>query len=66
MVFAHYLDPKHQPEQRKWNDFKIDLSKFGKRKIELILETKTDGANDWCVAFWSQPYLIQGGEDEPA
>jgi len=66
VIFAHYLDPKHQPEQRKWNDFKIDLSKFGKRKIELILETKTDGANDWCVAFWSQPYLIQGGEDEPA
>lgn len=63
-IFSSYLDPKHNPEERKWNDFEVSLAKFGANKIELILETRTDGPNDWCVAFWSRPYLVQEGSEQ--
>jgi anaerobic magnesium-protoporphyrin IX monomethyl ester cyclase len=61
-VFSKYLDPKHDPAQRKWTDFEVDLAKFKDKKIELVLETATDGPNDWAVAFWSRPHLVAGGE----
>lgn len=60
-VFTKYIDPKHDPAQRKWTDFEVDLSRFRDKKIELALETSTDGPNDWCVAFWSRPHLVSKG-----
>jgi len=60
-VFEEYIDPRRKPEQRKWTDFEVDLSRFGGKKIELTLETRTDGPNDYCVAFWSRPYLVSKG-----
>jgi len=63
VVFSHYLDPKHNPDERKWNDFMVDLGQFAGKKVELILETKTERSNDWCVAFWSRPYLTEGEEE---
>jgi len=63
-VFSKYLDPKHDPAQRRWMDFEVDLSKFKDKKIEIALETKTDGPNDWAVAFWSRPHLVSGGSED--
>lgn len=65
-LFEEYIDPKHKPEQRKWMDFEVDLSRFEDKKIELALMTRTDGSNDFCAAFWSRPHLVQGGLENGA
>jgi len=62
-VFSQYIDPKHRPEDRRWLDFEVDLSRLGEKKIELMLETRTDGANDYCVALWSRPHLVTAGSE---
>jgi len=62
-LFSKYLDPKHKEDERRWNDFEVDLSRFGEKKVELKLETKVDNGNEYCVAFWSRPHLIQGEKD---
>jgi len=63
-VFSEYVDPKHKPEQRKWVDFEVDLARFGGKKVELILETRVDKSNDYCVALWSRPHLVSGRGDQ--
>jgi anaerobic magnesium-protoporphyrin IX monomethyl ester cyclase len=65
-VFSKYLDPKHNVNERKWNDFEVDLSKFKDKKIEITLETKVDGNNEYCVAFWSGPHLVSEGSENGA
>ena len=53
-IFSKYIDPKNNPEERKWNDFEIDLSKYGGKNVTIILSTlpgpKNDGRWDW--AYW--------------
>ena len=61
-VFEEYVDPKHKPEQRKWVDFQVDLARFGAKKVDLILETRVDKSNDYCIALWSRPHLVSGGD----
>ena len=60
VVFEREFDPKHRPEERKWVEAEVDLSEFGGKTATLTLETATpNGPNDYCVAFWSRPHLIQ-------
>jgi hypothetical protein len=57
-IFSEYIDPKKNPDQRKWMDHEIDLSSFANKKVELTLETTTPpGENQFCAAFWSRPYV---------
>jgi hypothetical protein len=58
-VFNHYIDPKHNLNERAWEDFSVDMSPWSGQKIDLILKTdggpKGDTQADW--AFWSSPIL---------
>jgi radical SAM superfamily enzyme YgiQ (UPF0313 family) len=65
-VFSEFIDPKQNREQRRWMDFEVDLSRFGNKKVELTLETRTEGPNDYCVAFWSRPHLVSKGSEHGA
>ncbi len=62
-VFSKYIDPKHNQEERRWMDFEVDLARFGEKRVELTLETMTDNGNEYCVALWSRPHLVQGVSD---
>ena len=53
--FSQYIDPKHNPQQRRWMDGQIDLTAYRNKTIELLFTTtpgpKGDVAYDW--AAWS-------------
>jgi len=58
-IFSHYIDPKNNCTDRKWNDFEIDLSKFANEQITLIFSTQpgpiNDGSYDW--AWWGDAII---------
>lgn len=60
LVFSGYIDPKNNGEERKWNDFEIDLSKYETQNITLILSTLpgpgNDSSYDW--AWWGNPVIV--------
>jgi hypothetical protein len=53
--FSRYIDPKHNPEERRWIDGAIDLSAYRNQTIELLFTTtpgpQDNAAYDW--AAWS-------------
>jgi len=61
VVFSEYVDPKNNKDHRRWLDRELDLTMFGGKKVELTLVTRTEpGQNQFCAAFWSRPYLVEG------
>ena len=63
VVFSEYIDPKHQPEHRRWLDREVDLARFGGKTVELTLATSTPpDQNQFCAAFWSRPFLEESRE----
>ena len=57
LLFSKYIDPKHNPEERKWNDFGGDLSGYAGKNIKLIFSTLPGPNNDtsWDWAWWGAP-----------
>jgi membrane protein YfhO len=53
--FSQYIDPKHNPRERRWMDGQVDLSAYRGQTIELLFTTtpgpRGDAAYDW--AAWS-------------
>ena len=56
-IFSKYIDPKNNPEERKWNDFEIDLSKYSGKNVTIIFSTLPGPNNDsrWDWAWWGEP-----------
>lgn len=59
-VFHRYIDPKHNPDDRRWHDEVVDLSDYGGETVDIIFETlpgpQDDARYDW--AGWSRPVLV--------
>ena len=59
-IFSKYIDPKNNPEDRKWNDFEIDLSEFSNKSVTITFATspgpKNNNAFDW--AWWGEPIIM--------
>jgi hypothetical protein len=53
--FSHYIDPKHNADERRWMDGHVDLSPYRGQTVELLFTTtpgpQGDTAYDW--AAWS-------------
>jgi hypothetical protein len=53
--FSRYIDPKHNAQERRWMDGRIDLSAYRHQTVELLFTTtpgpKGNTAYDW--AAWS-------------
>ena len=51
-VFESYIDPKHNPGERRWMNATVDLTKYQGQKIKLLLSTdggpNGDTAGDWA------------------
>ena len=59
-VFSTYIDPKQNPNDRRWHPNIIDLSEYAGQTVTIIFETGTgpagDYRNDW--AGWGEPRLL--------
>lgn len=59
-VFSSYLDPKHIPNDRRWVDSGIDLSRFTGKEVKIRFATSSgpigDDHYDW--AGWSSPTVV--------
>lgn len=58
-LFSRYLDPKHDPEDRRWEPVTIDLSRYAGRAITLTFATSGGPAGniDYDWAGFGNPTL---------
>lgn len=63
-IFSKFLDPVGDPSERKWFDYKIDLSAWAGKETEIIFKTssapESNGYYDW--AGWSSPRFVIAGK----
>ena len=52
VLFMRWVDPKNNPEDRRWIDGMVDLSSYLGRQIELILSTAPGESGIWDWAGW--------------
>lgn len=54
-VFVRYINPKHNPSDRRWRNFLIDLSPWAGHAVNLSLITEAGPAGDWAFdwAGWA-------------
>ena len=67
-LFSQYIDPKKNPEERRWIDQEIDLKAFEGENVSFIFRTrsgpKNDSTYDW--AGWANPKLVSDGREVTA
>lgn len=60
LLFSRYIDPKNNPEDRKYHPFRLELSHYQGQARKLIFVTdagpREDVRNDW--AGWIEPKLF--------
>ncbi len=59
-VYHKTIDPKNNPEDRKWFDQEVDLSKFGGQSVEIIFEALPGPVDNYDFDWggWSNPVLL--------
>jgi hypothetical protein len=67
LVFSKYIDPKNNPGERTWHDFKLLLpqGKSAVRTLTFITTTRKRD-NQFCWAVWAHPFLVKEGSGEAA
>jgi hypothetical protein len=62
-LVRQFVDPQHNPGDRRWIPLEIDLSAYGGAPVDLIFNTNSslpgrgdNPANDWAV--WGQPEIF--------
>jgi len=60
-VFVRYINPKHNPNDRRWRNFVVDLSPWAGRTVNLSLITTAGPHDDWRYdwAGWAGLYISQ-------
>ncbi len=61
ILSERYLNPTGRPQERCWNLFEVDLSKYAGRKVDLVLDNTAGPAGndygDWCI--WGDVVLVE-------
>jgi hypothetical protein len=59
-LLNNYIDPKNNPEDRRWFDEQVDLSQFGGQSVEVIFEAGPgpEGNLNFDWGGWSTPVLL--------
>jgi hypothetical protein len=59
-VFSEYLDPKNNPNQRKWNEYSVDLSDYTGQNVTLVFSTLPGPGNNtaWDWSWWANPEIL--------
>jgi hypothetical protein len=59
-LWSHYINPKNVSEDRKWEDFEVDLGAYAGTEARIVFATlpglKNDNSYDW--ALWADPVLV--------
>jgi hypothetical protein len=60
-MFTKYNNPNKNVEDRKWQDYLVDLDEFSGKSISVyFVKTPGPGGNnayDW--AYWSKPLMLE-------
>jgi hypothetical protein len=59
-VLVRYINPKHNPSDRRWRNFLVDLSPWVGRTVHLSLITEEGPAGDWAFdwAGWAELQIV--------
>lgn len=59
LLLERYIDPKSEPQDRRWFDVELDLAVWNGSSIDVFFETDggPEGNTDYDWAFWSAPRL---------
>jgi hypothetical protein len=59
-AFIRYINPKHNPKDRRWRNFLVDLSPWAGQPVNLSLITTAGPAGDWAFdwAGWAEPQIV--------
>lgn len=58
-IYMHYLCPKDNPDQRKWNSVSIDLTRFSGKVVDITFKVEPGPRQDarFDVALWGDPVI---------
>ncbi len=67
-LYDRYIDPKHNPAERRWIAASVDLSRYVGQDIELLFTTNPGPAGDACAdwAGWGEPRFSEVAAAPPA
>lgn len=59
LVFSEYIDPVHNASERKWNNYKVDLSAYFGRNVSFIFNTLPgpNNNNNYDPSLWGDPAI---------
>ncbi len=59
-VFVRYINPKHNPSDRRWRNYLVDLAPWAGRTVHLSLSTEAGPAGDWAFDWsgWSNLRVV--------
>jgi len=56
-IYSRYIDPKHNPNQRRWIDERLDLARFRGQRTQFVFQTdpgpESNTYFDWSI--WGNP-----------
>lgn len=58
VIFARYIDPKHDPSARHWVDAALDLSRLAGGYVTLVFSTSPHASPDYDWAGWSGMQVV--------
>lgn len=60
LAFVRYINPKSNPNDRRWRNFLVDLSHWAGKTVNISLITEAGPANDWTDdwAGWSDLQMV--------
>jgi hypothetical protein len=61
-LYDRYIDPKHQPSERRWFESAVDLEPFMGTSIEFLFSTLPGPRHDTCAAWGGWGGLRFSGE----
>ena len=68
LLYDRYIDPKHNPAERRWIPGSVDLSEYLGQTVELLFTTKPGPSGDTCAAWagWGDPHFNGDVASQPA
>lgn len=65
-VFSRWVDPKNNPEDRRWLDDSVDLGPYLNRPVTLTFHTSPGNSGVWDHAGWGALRLSPSPDTPPA
>jgi hypothetical protein len=68
LLYARYIDPKHNLAERRWIPGSVDLSAYMGQTVELLFTTTAGPTGDTCAAWagWGDPHFNGDDTAQPA